>query len=87
MRPIDSSYDRNTADATTALLDALRRCYGVETHVTGGVTIIDPLKIRHELDAEEFDRMSVAWDGTADGLEDLGWGSAAEAIREREVRS
>ncbi len=70
-----------TGNATTALLAAFRRAYTVETHVTGGVTITDPLKIRHEIDAEGVDRMAMSWDGTADGLEDLGWGSAAEALR------
>lgn len=77
MRPTDSSYDRDAATATERLLAALRRAYKVETPVTGSV-IVDG----REITSQEWDQMAMAWDGTADGLEALGWEEAAEAMRD-----
>ena len=69
------------ADSTTALLTALRAGgYTVETLVTGAV-IVDG----QHIDASAWDSAAMAWDGTADGLEDLGWDMAAEAMREVEA--
>jgi len=78
-RPIDSSYDRNAADATTALLDALKRTHTVETHCNGNVSIDGEI-----LDKGPLEAQAMAWDGTADGLEDLGWERAADAMRDDE---
>lgn len=67
-----------TADATIALLAALRAGgYTVET-VTTGAVIIDG----QHIDSGAWDRMAMSWDGTADGLEDLGWEQAADAMRD-----
>ena len=71
-----------TADATTALLAALHAGgYAVETLVTGAV-IVDG----QHIDASAWDTMAMSWDGTADGLEELGWDMAAEAMRDERAR-
>jgi hypothetical protein len=76
---MNSTTDR-TADATTALLAALHAGgYAAETLVTGAV-IVDG----QHIDASAWDTMAMAWDGTADGLEDLGWDRAADAMRDGE---
>lgn len=69
MRPIDSAYDTRAANAITALIEALREGgHDVEGHVNGAVTIDG-----ETLNSDEFDRAAMAWDGTEDGLEDLGF--------------
>lgn len=70
-----------TADSTTALLAALRAGgYAVSTVVTGAV-IVDG----QHIDAGSWDSMAMSWDGTADGLDELGWGRAADAMRDDEA--
>lgn len=76
-RPIDSSYDRNSANATTALLDALKKIHKIETHCNGNVEVDGEM-----VESATFDAQAMTWDGTADGLEELGWEQAAEAMRD-----
>lgn len=78
MRPIDSAYDRNAGAAAIALLDALRLAHTVD--FADRDVIVDG----ETLEANAFDAAAMAWDGTADGLEDLGWEAAAEALRDAE---
>jgi hypothetical protein len=78
-RLIDSSYDRNAANATTALLNTLKRSHTVTTCTDGSVTVDG-----ERIESQAWDDMAMRWDGTADGLEDLGWEDAAEAMRDDE---
>lgn len=75
---MDRTIDRAQAQATLSLLDALRLAHEVETPVTGSV-IVDG----EEITSEAWDRMAMTWDGTPDGLEELGYEDAAEALRDR----
>lgn len=69
------------ADSTTALIAALRAGgYTVET-VTTGAVVVDG----QHIDSGAWDTMAMSWDGTADGLEDIGWDMAAESMREGEA--
>jgi hypothetical protein len=69
MRNCDSAYDARTGGAITSLLDALREAgHEAEGHVNGAVTVDG-----ETIDSEDFDRAAMAWDGTEDGLEDLGF--------------
>lgn len=81
-RPVDAAYDRVQASATMTLLDALRLAHQVECPVTGTV-IIDG----EEVSSGAWDAMAMAWDGSADGLEDMGYSDAADAMRDEEVAS
>jgi len=55
--------------ASERLIAALRATgRTVETPVTGSV-LVDG----EEVSSEAWDRLVQAWDGTEDGLEDLGW--------------
>jgi hypothetical protein len=75
-----TTMDRNAAVGTAALLAALRAGgYDVQTPVTGSV-IVDG----QEIDSAAWDRMVMEWDGSADGLEDMGWEHAADAMRDEE---
>ena len=69
----------NSAAATTDLLDALKRAHAVTTCTDGSVTVDG-----ERLDSAAFDAQAMSWDGTADGLEELGWEDAAEAMRDDE---
>lgn len=73
-----TTADRS-ADAKTALLDALKRAHAVETYCNGNVSIDGEI-----LDKGPFEATAMSWDGTADGLEDLGWERAADAMRDDE---
>lgn len=71
-----------TADASATLISALRAGgYAVET-VTTGAVIVDG----QHIDACRWDDMAMSWDGTADGLEELGWDLAADAMRDERAR-
>ena len=69
----------NSAAATTDLLDALKRAHAVTTCTDGSVTVDG-----ERLESQAWDDMAMRWDGTADGLEELGWDAAAEAMRDDE---
>jgi len=69
MRNSDSAYDTRTGNAITALIAAIRESGRmVECFVNGNVNVDGDI-----IDADAFDRMAMAWDGTEDGLEDLGF--------------
>ncbi len=69
MRTTDSAYDTRTGDSITVLMTALRESgREVESHVNGAVTVDG-----ETINSEDFDRAAMAWDGTDDGLEDLGF--------------
>ena len=73
-----TTMDRNAAAGTTALIAALRAGgYDVQTPVTGSV-IVDG----DEISPAAWDRMVMEWDGSANGLEDMGWKRAADAMRD-----
>ena len=74
-----TTADRS-ADAKTALLDALKRAHKIETYCNGNVSIDGEI-----LDKGPFEATAMSWDGTADGLEDLGWEMAADAMRDEEA--
>lgn len=76
-RPSDSCYDRAIGGSVTALLAALRLAYPVECHWDGSVTVNGD-----DIGSVEFERRAIAWDGTADGLDELGYGLAALLLDE-----
>lgn len=79
MREIDSAYDRRVGQASDALWHALSACHDLRSIVSGAV-LVDG----QEIDAEAWDHACMAWDGSPDGLRDLGWDAAADAAEEAE---
>lgn len=84
MRPCDSSYDRTAASATEALMEALRRAHAVRSTTAGNVLVDEGTDHERDIAPADWDQMAMSWDGTADGLESMGWEAAAEAMRDAE---
>lgn len=84
MRPCDSSYDRTAASATEALMEALRRVHTVHSTTAGNVLVDEGTDHERDIAPADWDQMAMGWDGTADGLESMGWEAAAEAMRDAE---
>ena len=81
MRACNSGYDARCGGAITDLLDALRRAHAVD--FADRDVIVDGKTIA----SHRFESLALAWDGTADGLEEFGWEAAAEALRDEEAET
>ena len=69
MRPCDSRYDMMVGGAISAFLAALSEAgHDVESHCNGAVTVDGEI-----IESDAFDRCAMSWDGTEEGLEDLGF--------------